>query len=89
MTDPLSRIHAIRDARTLDAAVADLARPAWPAPGRPARHPYVGEGSDGARRSAEIDREEADGLDRDDPRYGLLLTSAAEWDAQAREEEAR
>jgi hypothetical protein len=25
------------------------------------RHPYVGEGADGARRSAQIDREEAAG----------------------------
>lgn len=52
------------------------------------RNPYVGDGADGARRSAQIDREEADGLDRDDPRYDEVLASAARWDEQARELEA-
>lgn len=47
------------------------------------RIPYVGSGADGARRSAQIDREEIDGLDLDDPRTGELALSAAEWDAQA------
>jgi hypothetical protein len=43
------------------------------------RIPYVGEGADGARRSAEIDRSEADGLDPG-PRRDEVLASAAEWD---------
>lgn len=47
------------------------------------RTPYVGEGADGARRSAQIDREEVDGLDGDDPRVPRLLASADRWDAQA------
>jgi hypothetical protein len=49
----------------------------------PDRRPYVGTGSDGARRSAAIDRSEADGLHRDDPRRRELLDSADEWDRQA------
>jgi hypothetical protein len=47
------------------------------------RHPYVGEGVDGARRSAEIDRTEADGLDQLDPRRELLLSSSRAWQLQA------
>lgn len=47
------------------------------------REPYVGGGADGARRSARIDREEADGLDRDAPRREECLASARRWDAQA------
>lgn len=47
------------------------------------RNPYVGAGADGARRSAEIDRTEADGLDRDDPRRDEVLASAERWDQQA------
>jgi hypothetical protein len=47
------------------------------------RTPYVGTGADGARRSAQIDREEADTLHVNDPRFGQLLNSAAEWDRQA------
>lgn len=49
------------------------------------RTPYVGAGRDGCLRSAQIDREEADGLDRSDPRYDDLLVSAERWEAQARE----
>lgn len=49
------------------------------------RRPYVGEGEDGARRSARIDREEADGLDILDPRYDEVQASAARWDQQARD----
>jgi hypothetical protein len=48
------------------------------------RPPYVGEGADGARRSAQIDREEADLLD--ESRYAArerLLTSADQWLEQA------
>jgi hypothetical protein len=48
------------------------------------RNPYVGEGADGARRSAEIDRTEADHLDATDPRRPEVLASAEQWDAQAR-----
>ncbi len=47
------------------------------------RIPYVGDGADGARRSAQIDLEEADGLDQHDPRRDALLASAARWDQQA------
>lgn len=47
------------------------------------RFPYVGEGLNGARRSAQIDREEADGLDLTDPRYTQAMASAARWDEQA------
>jgi hypothetical protein len=51
------------------------------------RWPYVGEGADGARRSAQIDREEADTLDSSDPRRDELLLSAAAWELQAEREE--
>ncbi len=47
------------------------------------RRPYVGEGSDGARRSAAIDLDELDTLDRDDPRWDSIAESAERWDAQA------
>lgn len=47
------------------------------------RTPYVGEGADGCRRSAQIDRDEVLGLARDDERALSLLTSAAMWDEQA------
>ncbi len=47
------------------------------------RAPYVGAGSDGARRSAQIDREEADGLDPGEAR-DRCLASAEQWDRQAR-----
>lgn len=50
------------------------------------RIPYVGEGSDGALRSAQIDREEADtmppGAERD-----ARLSSAYAWERQAKEED--
>ena len=49
----------------------------------PPRVPYVGEGVDGLRRSAQIDRAEADGLDRANPRRAELLASARRWDTQA------
>lgn len=48
------------------------------------RIPYVGVGADGARRSAQIDRDEADTLAVDDPRHALLLESARRWDEQAK-----
>ena len=48
------------------------------------RSPYVGDGADGARRSATIDRDELDTLDRDDPRYDTIAESAERWDAQAK-----
>jgi len=47
------------------------------------RNPYVGDGADGARRSAAIDRSEADGYDYDDPRRAECLASAARWEGQA------
>lgn len=47
------------------------------------RDPYVGEGADGARRSAQIDREEADCYTLDDPRVGALIESAIAWEQQA------
>lgn len=47
------------------------------------RIPYVGQGPDGCRQSAQIDREEADTLDRDDPRRDELLASAERWERQA------
>lgn len=47
------------------------------------RSPYVGAGEDGARRSAQIDREEADGLSWTDERRDQLLQSADQWDEQA------
>ncbi len=49
------------------------------------RQPYVGEGEDGARRSAQVDREEADRLDYFDERREQLLVSAERWDRQAYE----
>lgn len=49
------------------------------------RTPYVGDGADGARRSAQIDREEADLLPLLDPRIDELLESASRWDQQASE----
>lgn len=51
------------------------------------RDPYVGEGADGCRRSAEIDRSEADGLPRGDDR-DARLRSADQWDWQAERIEA-
>lgn len=56
------------------------------------RTPYVGEGADGCRRSAQVDREEADTLPlpgqpghgpNADARRDHLLASAAAWDLQA------
>lgn len=47
------------------------------------RHLYVGAGADGARRSAQIDRDELDTLTTDDPRRPGLEESAARWDRQA------
>ena len=46
------------------------------------RRPYVGEGADGARRSAQIDREEADTLKGLELREAVLA-SASRWDRQA------
>ncbi|MDN5768923.1 MAG: hypothetical protein L0H96_24705 [Humibacillus sp.] len=47
------------------------------------RGPYVGDGADGARRSAQIDREEADCLPLGEAR-DRCLASAQQWDRQAR-----
>lgn len=49
------------------------------------RNPYVGAGEDGARRSARIDRDEADGLSWLDPRRDELVASAQRWEQQAHE----
>ena len=47
------------------------------------RTPYVGSGEDGCRRSAAMDREEADTLSWDDPRKDSLHKSASRWEDQA------
>lgn len=47
------------------------------------RAPYVGAGEDGARRSAQIDRDEADGLSWMDERKDRLIDSAVQWEEQA------
>ncbi len=52
------------------------------------RIPYVGAGADGARRSAQIDREEADTLPAGQGRDRRLL-SAEKWILQAEELERR
>lgn len=49
------------------------------------RVPYVGASRDGCLRSAQMDREEADGLSMDDPRRTELLASAELWEAQERD----
>lgn len=54
-----------------------------PARTPPIRDPYVGEGADGARRSAQIDREEAETLPKTDARRTVLELSARRWDDQA------
>lgn len=53
------------------------------APSTRLREPYVGQGVDGCRRSARIDREEADCLDLSDPRYAEVIASAESWEWQA------
>ena len=47
------------------------------------RTPYVGNGAEGARRSAQIDREELDAYSPDDPQRTKIEQSAARWDQQA------
>jgi len=47
------------------------------------RIPYVGDGAEGALRSAEIDRTELEGLDQDDSRVPELRASIDAWEAQA------
>lgn len=51
------------------------------------RRPYVGQGADGARRSAEIDRNEIDTLDLNDPQQAehanYLRASISRWEQQA------
>lgn len=47
------------------------------------RNPYVGAGADGCRRSAQVDREEADTLDELNPRREVLAMSALAWELQA------
>ncbi|HSE44883.1 MAG TPA: hypothetical protein VLA89_06100 [Gemmatimonadales bacterium] len=53
------------------------------------RNPYVGSGADGARRSANIDRDELDTLDTDDPRREAIEESIRRWEDQAEREEDR
>lgn len=53
------------------------------------RRPYVGEGVDGALRSAAIDESEAECLDASDPRVEELRASARRWRAQADQLSAR
>lgn len=54
----------------------------YPLPRHLHRRPYVGEGIDGALRSAEIDRSEADGMDHGAIR-DACLASAVRWEQQA------
>jgi hypothetical protein len=55
-----------------------------PAPGdEPDRRPYVGDGAEGALRSAQIDREESYTLERTDQRVAELEASARRWERQA------
>lgn len=57
---------------------------------RDCRDPYVGEGADGARRSAQIDREEADTFDPGTRRTELLISADKwEWQAQRIERKGR
>lgn len=44
---------------------------------------YVGQGIDGARRSAAIAREEADTIDVADPRHDELMDTASAWEDRA------
>jgi hypothetical protein len=70
-----------------EAEVAELVRQRQ----RTQRRPYVGEGADGYRRSAQIDREELDSLDHRDPvdlhRGRVIAVSAAAWERLAEEAE--
>lgn len=54
---------------------------------RPIRMPYVHDDdlAEAYRRSAQIDQEEIDCLDRDDPRVLWLRDSIADWERRARE----
>lgn len=49
------------------------------------RDPYVGTGADGARRSADIDRAEADTYPTGGDRWQDCMSSALRWERQARE----
>ena len=74
--------EAINDI-TAHTALREAPEVAQPAPATWLREPYVGEGIDGCLRSAQIAREEADGLDLRDPRFGEVLASADRWEQQA------
>lgn len=52
------------------------------------RRPYVGEGIDGVRRSAVIDREEADNFRPGSESWTVRILSAMSWDQQAKEMES-
>jgi hypothetical protein len=80
-------VEAVLD-MTLDTSrwEAALARPVEPKPVPDLvgyREPYVGTGSDGARRSAEIDRTEAETVHAGSARWYELMGSAAKWEVQA------
>lgn len=45
--------------------------------------PYVGEGADGFRRTAQVCRDERDTLDRSDPRWAHLDAEAEAWEQAA------
>jgi hypothetical protein len=47
------------------------------------REPYVGQGADGARRSAQVDREEADTLAPGSRAWNQAHLSAERWERQA------
>lgn len=47
------------------------------------RSPYVGHGADGCRRSADIDRSEADTYPTGSPDWQRCIDSADRWDTQA------
>jgi hypothetical protein len=66
-----------------DGAAALLLGKAQPVPAPGHRIPYVGDGVDGARRSAEIDRAEADTHPTDSPAWQRCMDSAARWEEQA------
>jgi hypothetical protein len=51
------------------------------------RRPYVGDGADGCRRSAQIDREEADTHTIGSPPHLERLASAKRWERQAEQME--
>jgi hypothetical protein len=85
LDEPAPLGEAVLD-MTLDTSrwQAALARPVEPKPDLVGyREPHVGTGSDGARRSAEIDRTEAETVHAGSARWYELMGSAAKWEVQA------